>query len=85
MFDKLSYERERGKTTDLSSKSFETEEYRVSMVDAPGHRDFVKNLARGVTSADAAILVVSSGNKLLARFGFSCRGCRIFGRMIRHA
>merc|ERR1712086_1186855 len=73
VLDKLKAERERGITIDIALWKFQSAKRIYTIIDAPGHRDFIKNMITGTSQADAAILMIASGRGEFEA-GFSSEG-----------
>ncbi|MBI2148005.1 translation elongation factor EF-1 subunit alpha [Candidatus Woesearchaeota archaeon] len=79
VMDNLKEERERGVTIDLSHKKFKTAKYDFTIIDAPGHKDFIKNMITGASQADAAVLVVAANDGVSAQTIEHLRLSKILG------
>ena len=79
IMDTLKEEQERGVTIDLNHKRFDTDKYYFTIIDAPGHRDFIKNMITGASQADCAVLVVAANDGVNAQTIEHLRLSKIFG------
>lgn len=79
VMDQLKEERERGVTIDIAHKDFQTPKYYFTVIDAPGHRDFVKNMITGASQADAAVLVCSAQEGVQAQTREHAQLAKILG------
>jgi len=79
VMDNLKEEQERGVTIDLAHKRFDTDKYYFTIIDAPGHRDFIKNMITGAAQADCAVLVVAANDGVNAQTIEHLKLTKIFG------
>ncbi|MEK6901631.1 MAG: translation elongation factor EF-1 subunit alpha [Nanoarchaeota archaeon] len=79
VMDTLKEEQERGVTIDLSHKKFTTDKYEFTIIDAPGHRDFIKNMITGASQADCGVLVVAANDGVNAQTIEHLKLSKIFG------
>jgi elongation factor 1-alpha len=79
VMDGLKEEQERGVTIDLAHKRFDTDKYYFTIIDAPGHRDFIKNMITGAAQADCAVLVVAANDGVNAQTIEHLKLSKIFG------
>jgi elongation factor 1-alpha len=79
VMDNLKEEQERGVTIDLQHKRFDTDKYYFTIIDAPGHKDFIKNMITGASQADCAVLVVAANDGVNAQTIEHLRLSKIFG------
>ena len=79
VMDNLKEERERGVTIDLAHKKFITPKYEYTIIDAPGHKDFIKNMITGASQADVAFLVVAAAEGVMPQTKEHLILCRTLG------
>ena len=79
VMDNLKEERERGVTIDLAHKKFNTQKYEATIIDAPGHKDFIKNMITGASQADVGFLVVAASEGAMAQTKEHVWLCRTLG------
>ena len=79
IMDNLKEERERGVTIDLAHKKFNTQKYEATIIDAPGHKDFIKNMITGASQADVGFLVVAASEGAMAQTKEHVWLCRTLG------
>jgi len=84
--DRQKEERERGVTIACTTKEFYTEKWHYTVIDAPGHRDFIKNMITGASQADVALLMVpSDGNFVSAIARGNHKAGEVQGQTRQHA
>jgi len=79
VMDNLKEERERGVTIDLMHKKFVSDKFEYTVIDAPGHKDFIKNMITGASQADIAFLVVAANDGVMAQTKEHAWLCRTLG------
>jgi len=79
IMDQLKEERERGLTIDLSYKKLVTKKFSITIIDAPGHKDFVKNMITGASQADCAFLVIAAPEGVMPQTQEHAFLCRTMG------
>jgi elongation factor 1-alpha len=79
VMDNLKEERERGLTIDLAHKKFVTKKYEYTIIDAPGHKDFIKNMITGASQADVGFLVVDVKEGIMAQTKEHAWLCKTLG------
>lgn len=79
IMDQLKEERERGVTIDLMHRKFVTDKYEYTVIDAPGHKDFVKNMITGASQADVAFLVVAAAEGVMEQTKEHAWLCKTLG------
>src|SRR3990167_2335958 len=79
VMDNLKEEQERGVTIDLAHKRFDSQKYYFTIIDAPGHKDFIKNMITGASQADCAVLVVAANDGVNAQTIEHLKLSKIFG------
>jgi elongation factor 1-alpha len=79
IMDQLKEERERGVTIDLMHRKFVTDKFEYTIIDAPGHKDFVKNMITGASQADVAFLVVAAAEGVMEQTKEHAWLCKTLG------
>merc|ERR1712139_424766 len=84
--DRQKEERERGVTIACTTKEFSTDKWHYTIIDAPGHRDFIKNMITGASQADVALLMVpADGNFTTAIAKGNAKAGEVQGQTRQHS